>query len=191
MAGAHETRGPQKAPGKLELVRRFVNTRDVEQGTDLLDGPTGTNAWLSENGLPGGGDLDQSDLERLSSVREALREMLLANNAGEPPPRTAVAELNRQSSEAAIGLRFDADGSQLVTTCDGVDSTIARLLSIVHESMGSGTWERLKACPADDCLWAFYDRSRNHSRTWCEMEDCGNRAKARAYRERRRSRASR
>jgi predicted RNA-binding Zn ribbon-like protein len=191
MSGRHQTRGPQKAPGELEVVRRLVNTRDVEQGTDLLEASATTNDWLSENGLPGAGNLEQSDLERLSSVREALREMLLANNAGEPAPRAAVAELNRQSSEAAIGLRFDADGSQLVTTCRGVDSTIARLLSIVHESMGAGTWERLKVCPADDCLWAFYDRSRNHSRTWCEMEDCGNRAKARAYRERRRSGRSR
>jgi predicted RNA-binding Zn ribbon-like protein len=191
MASSHETRGPQKAPGELEVVRRFVNTRDVEQATDLLTSRSDADAWLTEQALPGAGDLNRSDLERLTSVREALREMLLANNAGEPAPRAAVAELNRQSSEAAIGLEFDADGSQLVTTCDGVDSTIARLLSIVHESMSSGTWERLKACPADDCLWAFYDRSRNHSRTWCEMEDCGNRAKARAYRERRRSRAAR
>jgi predicted RNA-binding Zn ribbon-like protein len=187
VASAHEKRGPQRAPGELEVVRRFVNTRDVEEATDVLETAATADSWLSEHRLPGAGNLDEADLERLSSVREALRELLLANNAGEAPPRTALAELNHQSSEAAIGLRFDPDGSQLVTTCEGVDSTIARLLSIVHESMGSGTWERLKACPADDCLWAFYDRSRNHSRTWCEMEDCGNRAKARAYRERRRS----
>ena len=42
----------------------------------------------------------------------------------------------------------------------------------------------VKACPADDCRWAFYDRSRNRSGTWCDMSDCGNRAKARAYRKR-------
>jgi predicted RNA-binding Zn ribbon-like protein len=191
MARSHPTTGPQRAPGELELVRRFVNTRDVEQATDLLESPATADAWLTENELPGAGNLDRADLERLSSVREAVRGMLLANNAGEPAPRAAITKLNQQSSEAAIGLRFDTDGSQLVTTCEGVDSTIARLLAIVHESMADGTWERLKACPADDCLWAFYDRSRNHSRTWCEMEDCGNRAKARTYRERRRSQPSR
>jgi predicted RNA-binding Zn ribbon-like protein len=179
------------APDQLELVRQFVNTRDVELATDLLESPASADAWLTEHELPGAGNLDRADLERLSAVREALRGMLLANNAGEQAPPAAVAELNQQSSEAAIGLRFDPDGSRLVTTCEGVDSTIARLLAIVHESMADGTWERLKACPADDCLWAFYDRSRNHSRTWCEMEDCGNRAKARAYRERRRSSGSR
>jgi predicted RNA-binding Zn ribbon-like protein len=32
---------------------------------------------------------------------------------------------------------------------------------------------------------AFYDRSKNSSRTWCSMSSCGNRAKTRAYRGRR------
>jgi predicted RNA-binding Zn ribbon-like protein len=53
-------------------------------------------------------------------------------------------------------------------------------------AQADGTWPRLKACPADACGWAFYDRSRNHSRTWCDMSVCGNRAKARSYRARQR-----
>jgi predicted RNA-binding Zn ribbon-like protein len=52
--------------------------------------------------------------------------------------------------------------------------------------MAEGTWERLKVCPAHDCLWAFYDSSRNRSGHWCSMKVCGNRAKARSYRERHR-----
>ena len=181
----------QRAPGELELVRDFVNSRDVERGTDAFGAGEDPAAWIAEHGLPGKGPLDEADRERLRTVREAVRALLLANNAGDPPPREAFAELNRQSSDAAIGLRFDSDGSTLVTQCEGVDSTIARVLAIAHESMREGTWPRLKVCPADDCQWAFYDRSRNRSRTWCEMEDCGNRAKARAYRERQRSRPSR
>ena len=59
-----------------------------------------------------------------------------------------------------------------------------RLLAIVVEAQAAGTWARLKACPAEDCHWAFYDASRNRSRTWCSMQGCGNRAKARAYRAR-------
>ena len=180
------------APGDLELVRKFVNTRDVEAGSDAFGAPDDAAAWLAEHRLPGPRkDLTEEDRERLSAVREALRELLLANNAGEPPPPEALAELNRQSSEAAIGLHFDVDGSALITQCEGVDSTIARVLAIAHESMHEGTWGRLKVCRADDCQWAFYDRSRTHSATWCEMEECGNRAKARAYRERQRSSAGR
>ncbi len=46
---------------------------------------------------------------------------------------------------------------------------------------------RLKLCDADDCGWLFVDASRNRSRRWCDMSDCGNRAKARRYRERQRA----
>jgi predicted RNA-binding Zn ribbon-like protein len=62
---------------------------------------------------------------------------------------------------------------------------VARLLAVIARADAEGSWERMKICPADDCLWAFYDFSRNHSRTWCDMSVCGNRAKARTYRERR------
>ena len=62
---------------------------------------------------------------------------------------------------------------------------VAPIVAIVYEAMVDGTWERLKACPADDCHWAFYDHSKNRSGTWCTMDVCGNRAKVRAYRERR------
>jgi predicted RNA-binding Zn ribbon-like protein len=41
------------------------------------------------------------------------------------------------------------------------------------------------ACTSDECLWAFYDRSRNRSRHWCSMGVCGNRAKTRTYRAKR------
>ncbi len=57
-------------------------------------------------------------------------------------------------------------------------------LKRIADAQAAGTWERLKSCPADDCRWAFYDRSRNRSAVWCNMAVCGNRAKVRSYRER-------
>jgi predicted RNA-binding Zn ribbon-like protein len=50
-----------------------------------------------------------------------------------------------------------------------------------------GTWEGLKGCAGDDCNAVFFDRSKNHSGRWCSMSTCGNRAKVRAWRERRRA----
>ena len=64
------------------------------------------------------------------------------------------------------------------------DDVVGELLAIVARAQADGTWQRMKACPA--CGWAFYDRSRNRSRTWCTMAICGNRAKARGYRARHR-----
>jgi predicted RNA-binding Zn ribbon-like protein len=47
----------------------------------------------------------------------------------------------------------------------------------------SGPLDRLKAC--EECPWLFLDTSRNRSRRWCSMDDCGSRRKMRRYRERR------
>jgi predicted RNA-binding Zn ribbon-like protein len=63
------------------------------------------------------------------------------------------------------------------------DATGAVLAASARLAM-LGEWDRFKICPADACRWAFFDRSRNRSRTWCSMQVCGNREKARAWRER-------
>ena len=82
-------------------------------------------------------------------------------------------------------MRFGASGTaRLQPTAAGVDGALGRLLGIVAAAMADGTWSRLKACRANDCRWAFYDRARNRSRHWCSMAVCGNRTKARAYRAR-------
>ena len=68
----------------------------------------------------------------------------------------------------------------------GVDGALARLLAIVAAAVADGSWERLKACPREECEWAFYDKSKNRSGRWCKMESCGNIEKAKAFRERQR-----
>jgi predicted RNA-binding Zn ribbon-like protein len=169
------------APGELGLVQRFVNTADLEQRTDALADPDGANAWLDANGLHA--DVDAAGRDRIVAGREAIRALLLANHGGEPDPR-AFAALDRA---AAITVAFDPTGAaRLEPARGGADGVIARLLGIVARAQAEGTWPRLKACPNDTCHWAFYDRSRNRSRTWCAMSVCGNRAKARSYRARHR-----
>jgi predicted RNA-binding Zn ribbon-like protein len=45
----------------------------------------------------------------------------------------------------------------------------------------------VRACAAEDCRWLFLDISKNHSRRWCDMETCGNQAKARRHYSRKKS----
>jgi predicted RNA-binding Zn ribbon-like protein len=45
----------------------------------------------------------------------------------------------------------------------------------------------VRACAAEDCRWLFLDVSKNHSRRWCDMETCGNQAKARRHYSRKKS----
>jgi predicted RNA-binding Zn ribbon-like protein len=181
-----EARKP--APGDLELVQGFVNTLDLEDGRDDFSDPEALERWLVQYELmDSGGPLTGADLEQAARVREALRNVLMANNGGELDP-SAVARLNTAAKTAELLVLFDPAGGEarLEPVRAGVDGAIGRLLAIVERSQCDGTWERMKGCPDTACGWVFYDWSKNRSATWCSMEICGNRAKARAYRERHR-----
>ena len=94
--------------------------------------------------------------------------------------------LDAAARRARVQLRFREEaGTVLEPDAGGVDGALGRLLAIVHASIADGTWSRLKACREHTCEWAFYDHTKNRSGAWCNMGVCGNRAKARAFRERR------
>ena len=175
-----------QAPGELWRVQRLVNTADLELGTDVIDSPEALAGWLREHELAGPDDaFDADDVARVGRFREALRQLLLSHNGGELDAG-AVAALDAAARDSAVVVGFAPDGApQLEPAGSGVDAVLGRLLAIIARADAEGTWARLKTCPADDCRWAFYDFSRNHSRTWCDMKVCGNRAKARTYRSRR------
>jgi predicted RNA-binding Zn ribbon-like protein len=178
----------QPAPGELELVREFVNTHDVEEQTDTLSAPEALRDWAEGRGLDvGSRPLGQRDVEKAIELREALRALLLANG-GEPLGRGAIETLNAVSAGLPLRLRFAGDGASALSPAgEGIEGALAAILAIVYRAMAEGTWPRLKACRADDCQWAFFDRSKNRSAHWCSMAVCGNRAKARGYRKRRKS----
>ena len=173
----------QTAPGELELVRQFVNTNDIDDDIDELATVEKLRLWLAEHDLGVGNQkLSDADLERTLELREALRQLMLAN-AGEELSPAAIKRLNETAADVKLAVRFEPDGgSALAPEAAGLDGSLGAILAIVYRSMADGTWERLKACRADDCQWGFYDTSRNRSAHWCSMAVCGNRAKARTYR---------
>ena len=184
-----ETHPDRKAaPGELELVRTFVNTADIEEGLDDLGTPAELRDWLTARELMDPGErVTEGDLRRAREVREGLRALLLSNNGCEFDS-TAIERLDRAASRAGLRLRFHPGGcAEFEPDATGVDGALARLLAIVAEARVEGEWERLKACADHGCEWAFYDRSKNRSKKWCSMEVCGNVAKARKYRARRKT----
>jgi predicted RNA-binding Zn ribbon-like protein len=166
----------QPAPGELETVRRFVNTWDEEAGHDALATPGALATYFAV------GDAGAADLRHAVALREALRAILL-HHGGAPLDPRAPAVLDAAARRARLELAFDARATAApVAHADGVAGALGRLLAAVAAAQADGTWTRLKACPADDCRWAFYDRSRNRSAVWCDMKVCGNRAKVRSFR---------
>ena len=173
-------------PNGLDLVIDFVNTLDPDDGTDALATADGLAGWLSGRGLitDDQAELTDSDRQVALRLREALRALMLENN-GEAADPGAAEELELTARRGQLGVHFDANGSVAMRpTAGGLAGALAALLVPVVDARHDGSWQRVKACRADDCQWAFYDRSRNRSGVWCEMAVCGNREKVRAYRAR-------
>ena len=171
-----------------ELLVAFVNTRDLEEQADAIGDPEALERWIAASGAGvAAPPVDADGHRRILALRESLRALLRANSGGEAseselaPLREAAASARFHTSLGPGGeLRIDPEGG-------GLDAFEGRLLLAVERLQALGGWSRLKACPADDCQWAFFDSSRNRSRTWCSMEVCGNRSKTRRYRSRRSS----
>jgi predicted RNA-binding Zn ribbon-like protein len=174
-------------PRGIDLIEEFVNSADLEDETDELATADGLREWLSERDLlPPGARVTDDDVPRAQHVRESIRSLLHANS-GAPLDQSAVATLNASADDAHLHVRFTADGSaELVPDKHGVPGALAQILALTYTAMADDTWSRLKVCRSHTCQWAFYDHSKNRSRTWCSMRVCGNRTKARTYRSRRR-----
>ena len=168
-----------------ELVQDFVNSRELRPAVEELETPKHLSAWLCERGLlEPGARVTKADLAEAMRVREALRDVLSAKVGIEVDLDAAKAEIDAAARRAGLELRFDPTCPRVEPTVGGVRGAIGRILVEVYDEMVDGIWERMKACKADDCRWAFLDTSKNKSRAWCSMESCGNRAKVHAYRQR-------
>lgn len=168
----------------VELVSAFVNTANLEKGTDHLATAGSTRDWLQTLDLIDQEPLTESQRIRLIEVREALRALIGARPDEQVDP-AALAVLDGAGRTARLTLAFSADGSAaLHPDATGVDRALGRILTAAYAAMIEGSWHRLKTCHNDECRWAFYDQSKNRSAKWCSMQPCGNRMKARSYRAR-------
>lgn len=179
----------------LQRIVDFVNTRRADG--DELGTPEQLTSWLRTHDLlPEPGQADSDGRERAVWLREGLRALLAGNNAEpvtsprpdglDPTARTQLVTLT-----AALPLRLDVSSipPRLVPqSSEPIDHALTILLADVATAVSAGTWPRLKACREPSCRWAFYDQSRNHGRTWCSMNVCGNRVKVRASQRRRTAR---
>jgi len=183
-----EPGGRPKAPGRLEVLQRFVNTynHDFPREWDRIGTREKAQAWLREKGLLAPGErITEGEAARLRELREAIRALAIANR-GERPPEAATDAIRHVSVTARLGVDIDVAGRTILEPAGGgVDGVVATVLGILHEAQLTGDWSRMKACR--ECEYVFFDRSKNRSATWCAMSICGNRTKNRAYYRRRRS----
>ena len=183
------------APEPLLLVQAFVDTLDLDLGTDVFADGEQARAWLADAGLraaePGPpGPEFAADLRLAREVRESIRALIGRNTGGDPLTAADLAPLEQVLGQSRPRLEVAASGQvRLGPTAPAarLADGLLGLLLIIRDAQADGSWDRLKLCGNPDCRWAFYDKSRPGKGAWCDMASCGNRIKNRNLRARRAS----
>jgi predicted RNA-binding Zn ribbon-like protein len=125
------------------------------------------------------------ELARARALGSAIYGVFSAIAAGEPAPPADLATL-AGALAAALGKlklepateRYDWDWSG---DEDDLDRPLAPVAVSAVDLLRQDALRDVRECGGVDCQWLFVDSTRNHSRRWCDMQSCGNRAKARRH----------
>jgi predicted RNA-binding Zn ribbon-like protein len=131
---------------------------------------------------PAAADRALDDARRLRTAVDDVFRPLAEHGA--PPPAEALDELVAFAAEAAAHARLSPhDGSfELAWGGDDLRRPLWPIAIAAVDLLRTGPLDRLKTCA--NCPWLFIDHSRNRSRRWCTMDECGVHLKMRAYRAR-------
>ncbi len=186
--------------GNLSLD--FTNTIDGLRGKDAQEGLTDYADlldWSRQAGIISvaqASQLTQFSLERLSetkivyeraiALREAIYHIFSAAASRKKPLKGDVDLLNGELT-AALGkqeLKLFQDRYQLTWNTEplSLDLMIWPVAQSAATLLTSADLNRVRECASDACEFLFLDLTKNHSRRWCDMKGCGNRAKVRRYR---------
>ncbi len=188
-----------------DAALNFLNTRPslyTDPEERIPDGDA-LVSWLAAAGLLSRAEerkvrqrLSRAQLDRAAGDARVLREKLRSAVAqwtakGAAPLPSLVADLNRllAAGPTAIAVRIVA-GRTVLTSLrrfDTATAVLALLAEAIARLFAGGDRRLVRECGSDVCSLWFYDRTKAHRRRWCSMEACGARAKAAAYRARRRA----
>jgi predicted RNA-binding Zn ribbon-like protein len=123
-------------------------------------------------------------LGRARDLREAIYRIFAAIAADQDPQGDDLARLNEELERAQAHLRVVLTGDQFdyrFLDHGSLDRPLWPIARSAADLLVSNDLARVKRCGGHDCDWLFVDQSKNKSRRWCDMRDCGNRAKARRH----------
>ena len=165
---------------RIELLSTYERFLAFARQSGILT-PQQTRRLLAETD-------DQSATRTLTQIvelREAMHFLFLSVATGDSPPRSTLETFNRVLAAARAGQTlvwekdcFEWRSHQLT------QMPIAPLYPIAFAAadlLTSADLIHVRECSANTCRWLFLDRSKNHSRRWCDMKISGNRAKAQRF----------
>jgi predicted RNA-binding Zn ribbon-like protein len=184
---ANTRSGPPAGPPDDDLLTSYANLVDWGVYAGALTEPEAAALRRVAEGDP---DHARDVLGRARATRDYLDELFRPTAAGRDPHPAALLRLRDDAADAIGHARLARAGTYAWTWHD--DRTLARpLRPVVHAAVDlltTGTLDRIKGCGG--CSFLFYDESKNRSRRWCSMDDCGTTEKMRRYVAARRTRSA-
>lgn len=170
----------------LDFANTVEGPLDGDPDVDHLREPADLVAWARYAGvLDNAPAVDGHVLDRARTLRAAIYDVFRSVADGREPPAEALQQLAAFYAEAIANARLAPDSGRFELTWDGDDPArvLWPLAVAAVDLLRTGPLDHLKVCV--ECCWLFLDRSRNHSRRWCSMNECGGRLKMQRYRARR------
>ncbi len=194
-----------------ELCLDFINTLDnrpvPERRRELLGSYEDLAGWAAQAGAIKA-TLRAALIEQAKAhpaqaravLRRAidLRETLYRIVEGRLT-RRQLADSDRRAFNATLSealshlqLRATRNGFRLDWTEEPLrlEAILWPIAGSAGQLLTSGELGRVRQCGGKTCRWMFVDRSKNHSRRWCDMKVCGNRTKARKFYRRAKARSA-
>lgn len=161
----------------------------MDEPFEFLRTPADLDDWFTQAGMrTAGAASGDADLAAAVELREAIYTLAWHRLNREELPQAALDVLNSAAADNGVALALGGEGIARVGDSRQCQADLAREAIDV---LGASDAELLRECARDDCTQIYRDRSRGHRREWCSMQTCGNRAKAAAYRARRRDEGER
>lgn len=172
---------------ELGLVAAAALVNTAARGAELLPDPAALDAFLTEQQWSGARAGGQQELTEVKALRPLLRRFWELDETG------AVDLVNRLLRDAdALPQLVRHDHWDWHLHASQSDAPLATRMAVeaamaMVDVIRTGEMSRLRLCSADDCDAVVVDLSKNRSKRYCDVGNCGNRAHVAAYRERRRS----
>jgi predicted RNA-binding Zn ribbon-like protein len=166
----------------LERLRSYADVVTFAQRMELVGEERGKR--LLEEAARRPADAARVHAQAIG-LRECIFRVFTAVATGGRPADGDVEELNGFLAEGMRHRRLERDARCCGWSWSAGEEPLAQMLwPIAHDAaelLVAGQLERVKRCEGGTCDWLFVDLSRNRSRRWCDMKDCGNRVKARRH----------
>jgi predicted RNA-binding Zn ribbon-like protein len=174
----------------LELLNSDWHDHRGGRHEDRIDNPAWLRTFLDGLSIDLSAVPEAQVKQGLRALRGVLRrhveQIAARGTAGGRSFKELNVILRRAPVTRRVVVRRGELRVELVAQARPLDAALGEIAGSFASLVAGGDLARVKICGNPDCLWVFYDRSRNRSRTWCEDASCGNLMKVRRFRQRHR-----